>query len=65
LDRELPGGRRAVLEGLSALRDGAMGDLAVTLLDSIGHGVEAREIDEDLVLRAIDWLRHRVPPSRR
>jgi len=65
LDRDLPGGPRAVLEGLAVMRDGAYGEVALTLIDSIGHGVEAREIDEDLVLRAIDWLRHRVPPARR
>lgn len=54
--------RPGMVERLAAMRETAGG---YTLLDSIGHAVEIEDFDEQLVLRAIDWLRHRVPPSRR
>lgn len=54
--------RPGMVERLAAMRETAGG---YTLLDSIGHAVETEDFDEQLVLRAIDWLRHRVPPSRR
>jgi 3-dehydroquinate synthase len=44
-------GRRVVLEGL--------GREPHIVLDRIGHSREAHEVDDDLMLRAIDWLRHR------
>lgn len=53
------GGRRVVLDGLTEFREHLGGELTVTLLEDIGRGVEANDIDPELMLRAIDWLRHR------
>jgi len=55
------GGRRVVLEGLHEFREHFGGELTITLLEDIGRGVEVNDVDPELVLRAIDWLRHRVP----
>lgn len=56
---EAPDGRRIVLDGLREFREHLGGELAVTLLAGIGHGVEVREIREDAMLRAIRWLNTR------
>jgi 3-dehydroquinate synthase len=56
---EAPDGRRIVLEGLREFREHLGGDLAITLLAGIGQAVEVREIHEDVMLRAIRWLRTR------
>lgn len=53
------GARPAVLDGLAEFREHLGGELTITLLRKIGHGVEVREIREDLVLRALDRLRRR------
>lgn len=52
-------GRRVVLDGLREFREHLGGDLAVTLLAGIGQGIEAREIREDAMLRAIRLLKSR------
>ena len=54
-------GRREVLDGLAEFREHLGGDLTITLLKRIGEGVEVHEIDERLVLRALDELRARNP----
>jgi 3-dehydroquinate synthase len=60
LDLSGPDGvRPAVLAGLAEFREHLGGELTITLLREIGHGVEVREIHEDLVLRALDRLRTR------
>ncbi len=53
------GARPAVLDGLAEFREHLGGELTITLLREIGHGVEVREIREDLVLHALDRLRRR------
>ncbi len=53
------GGRRVVLDGLSDFREHLGGELTITLLENIGRGVQVNVVDPELVLRAIDWLRHR------
>jgi 3-dehydroquinate synthase len=53
------GSRRVVLDGLSEFREHLGGEPGITLLESIGRGVEVRDVDPELMLRAIDWLRHR------
>lgn len=53
------GARPAVLDGLAEFREHLGGELTITLLREIGHGVEVRKIREDLVLRALDRLRRR------
>ncbi len=54
-----PSGRRAVLDGLTEFREHLGGELTVTLLEGIGHGVEVHEMDEARVQGAIEWLRRR------
>jgi len=53
------GGRRVILDGLAEFREHLGGELALTVLEEIGRGAELSEVDPDLVLRAVDWLRHR------
>lgn len=59
LDLRGPDRRPLVLEGLAEFREHLGGDLTVTLLREIGHGIEVREIENELAIRALDWLRHR------
>lgn len=50
-------GGLAVLQGLHEFREHLGGELTVTLLAAIGHGVEVHRIDSVLVEDAIAWLR--------
>ncbi len=59
LERKTPEGRMAVLAGLSDFREHLGGRLTITLLTDYGVGVEVHEMDEDLVLAAIGWLKDR------
>jgi 3-dehydroquinate synthase len=52
-------GKLALIAGLREFREHLGGELTVTLLTDIGHGVEVHAIDEQLVLRAIAWLKQR------
>jgi 3-dehydroquinate synthase len=61
LERRHPDGRLVVLDGLAEFREHLGGELTVTLLAGIGHGVEVHEMDETLVGRAIEQLRDRRP----
>ena len=56
-------GRREVLDGLAEFREHLGGELTITLLKRIGEGVEVHEMDERLVLRALDELRARDAAS--
>jgi 3-dehydroquinate synthase len=60
LDRTHPSGRRGVLDGLREFREHLGGELCVTLPDGLGRKVEVHEMDEALVLAAIDRLRARA-----
>ena len=44
---------------LPTLREHLGGELTVTLLKSIGEGVEVHEMNPELVMQSIDWLRER------
>ena len=48
-----------VITGLREFREHLGGELTITLLADIGHGVEVHAIDEQLVLEAIAWLKRR------
>jgi 3-dehydroquinate synthase len=50
-------GGLAVLAGLREFQEHLGGELTITLLAGIGHGVEVHEIDHALVEQAIAWLR--------
>jgi 3-dehydroquinate synthase len=52
-------GDLAVIEGLREFQEHLGGELTVTLLEDIGHGVEVHEIREAWVLDAIAWLKQR------
>jgi len=45
-----------LLDGLAEFREHLGGELTITLLAAIGRGVDARDLREDLVRRAIDGL---------
>ncbi len=49
----------AVLDGLREFREHLGGELTVTLLKAIGHGVEVHQIDAKAVIAALRWLRVR------
>jgi len=50
-------GTRALLAGLDDFRIHLGGRLTITLLESIGRGVEVNTMQPTLVLESIDWLR--------
>ena len=52
-------GTRLVLGGIAEFREHLGGDLTITMLDALGHGIEIHEINTELVDSAIDWLRER------
>jgi 3-dehydroquinate synthase len=52
-------GRPAILTGLREFQEHLGGELTVTLLKSIGVGVEVHDMDPELVMQSIDWLRAR------
>ena len=70
LDRN-QAGTLVVLEGLQEFREHLGGILHVTLLSDIGAGFEVNEMDENLVLQALDTLQARAravaprPPAAR
>ncbi len=51
------GGTRLVLRGLEEFREHLGGQLTITLLDAVGHGVEVHAIDDSLMDQAIQRLR--------
>jgi 3-dehydroquinate synthase len=53
------GGRHQILEGLEEFRQHLGGELTVTLLRGIGHGVEIHEMDPAVVIGAVEELRQR------
>lgn len=59
LERRDAEGRWVILEGLREFREHLGGELTITLLRAIGRGEEVHVMDEDEILRAIAWLRHR------
>lgn len=52
-------GRRRVLDGIAEFQAHLGGELAVTLLERIGRGVEVHALDEGLLEGAIAWLEAR------
>ena len=49
-------GHHKLLRGLREFREHLGGELTITLLAALGRGIEVNEMDEGLILRAIDWL---------
>jgi 3-dehydroquinate synthase len=54
-----PAGRPVILDGLGEFREHLGGELTVTLLATIGRGVEVHEMREPVVVGALDELRRR------
>ncbi len=54
------GGRPRILDGLTEFREHLGGELSITFLAKIGWGIEAHSVEEDLVLEAMEALRHRA-----
>ncbi|MEM7271021.1 MAG: 3-dehydroquinate synthase [Pseudomonadota bacterium] len=52
-------GRSEIMKGLADFREHLGGELTITLLSSLGIGVEVHEIDDALMAEAIDWLHAR------
>jgi 3-dehydroquinate synthase len=52
-------GRRRVIEGLDEFREHLGGELTVLLLEDVGKGVDAHQLDEALLGQCIDELRTR------
>jgi len=49
-------GALALFQGLADFKEHLGGQLTITLLESIGRGVEVHDMDEALIGRCIDWL---------
>jgi 3-dehydroquinate synthase len=57
LESRTPAGEYAVLAGLREFREHLGGELTVTLLASVGHGIEVHEMREAAIVAAIGWLK--------
>ena len=52
----------AILQGLREFREHLGGEFTITLLTSLGVGIEVHQIDERLAMEAINWLEERSRP---
>lgn len=52
-----PDGQLALMAGLKEFREHLGGRLTITLLSAIGTGVEVNEMDPELILQSLEWLR--------
>jgi 3-dehydroquinate synthase len=57
-------GTRRVLAGLRDFQEHLGGELTITLLAGIGHGVEVHAMDDAAIQQSIEWLRARSRPAR-
>ncbi len=55
-------GKYAVLQGLTDFREHLGGELTITLLESVGQGIEVHTMDESQVGLAIEWMKRRQTP---
>ena len=53
-------GKPALLQGLADFQEHLGGELTVTLLADIGHGIEVHEMNAEMVGRSIDWLQQQA-----
>ena len=49
-------GDYSLLRGLREFREHLGGELTITLLDELGTGIEVHDMDEALIVQAIEWL---------
>jgi len=57
LDQKLSNGQHSIVSGLQDFQSHLGGQLTITLLSAIGVGVEVHEMNHDLIVASIDWLR--------
>ncbi len=53
-------GQLLVMQGLAEFREHLGGELTITLLTSLGSGVEVHEIDDELMQQSLDWVRQQA-----
>jgi 3-dehydroquinate synthase len=53
-------GQLSLLQGLADFQEHLGGELTVTLLADIGHGIEVHEMNAEMVGRSIDWLQQQA-----
>ena len=56
-------GKLELLAGLEDFREHLGGELTITLLESLGKGVEVNQMDDQLVAEGLNWLRARHKES--
>ncbi|MGI9277728.1 MAG: 3-dehydroquinate synthase [Endozoicomonas sp.] len=59
LEWEQTNGSPLFMDGLDEFRQHLGGDLCITLLSSLGRGIEVSTMDNTLIIRARDWLKKR------
>lgn len=57
LDQKLDHGQHSVVSGLQDFQSHLGGQLTITLLEAVGVGVEVHEMNHDLIVDAINWLK--------
>jgi 3-dehydroquinate synthase len=62
IERKRSAGESEILGGLREFREHLGGELTITLLASIGTGIEVHEMDENLIAQSIEWLKFRQLP---
>ncbi len=55
-----PSGELRIARGIADFREHLGGELTITLLESVGSGVEVHEMNDDLIRQSIDWLEKRA-----
>jgi 3-dehydroquinate synthase len=62
IERKRSEGESEILAGLREFREHLGGELTITLLTSLGTGIEVHEMDEQLIAQSIEWLKFRQLP---
>ena len=62
IERKRSAGESEILAGLREFREHLGGELTITLLASLGTGIEVHEMDENLIAQSIEWLKFRQLP---
>jgi 3-dehydroquinate synthase len=60
LDLRDESGHRRVIAGIGDFQEHLGGELTITLLAAVGHGVEVHAMDQERIERAIAWLKARA-----
>lgn len=53
-------GNLRIMGGIADFREHLGGELTITLLESLGCGIEVHEMNDDLIRRSIEWLESRA-----